>query len=550
MSIIENNLSSDPGADSNPDNHLQDLTLVKIYTLYRVILAIALLATFYLSPISKPLVGSIKPLQFLYCSSLYLVFNLLLLAVILPKKTPFKSPQLFANFLFDIVAIIIIIDASSGVSSGLGLLLLIIIAASSILLKGQLAIVTAAIASIAIIGDTARLIGEDHLAIASFLPAGLLGITFFFTAILIQYLAARIRGSQVLAEQRALDVSKLQSLNQSIVQRMRTGILVVGEQGDIQLANAAASELLADPGLRTAGHGSRHVELSELMMDRFKRWQQTPYYQNPPFRVSETGPEINASFSALDDKGSTDTLIFLEDNRRLAQKAQQMKLASLGRLTASIAHEIRNPLGAVSHASQLLAESEALAETDQRLCKIIKKQSDRMNSVIENVLQLSSRNAPNPQRLLLDDWLQQFIAEFDFSDQQADIRLTASQPCEISFDSSQLHQVVTNLADNGLRYSLQHSGKASLQLDIHINPATELTVLDIIDDGPGVADDARENLFEPFYTTESKGSGLGLYIARELCEANEARLDYCRTEQQKSCFRISFPHPDRRLSPE
>jgi two-component system sensor histidine kinase PilS (NtrC family) len=537
---------------SDQSSHLQDLTLVKIYTVYRVLLCIALLTTFFLSPITNPLVGALKPQQFLYSTGLYLLINSVGLVIILPKKSPFNSQQLFANFLLDIVAIIIITDASSGVSSGLGLLLMVIIAASSVLLYGQLAIVTAALASIAIIADTARLVSESHLTIASFVPAGLLGITFFFTAILIQYLASRIRGTEVIADQRAQDVSRLQSLNQSIVQRMRTGILVVNKQGKIQLANAAASELLASPNLIDNILNNTDNHLNTSMMNRFIRWQKSPQYFSNPIQIADTGLEINANFSALDDQDNSDTLVFLEDNRRLAQKAQHMKLASLGRLTASIAHEIRNPLGAVSHASQLLAESEALSESDQRLCEIIKKHSDRMNNVIENVLQLSSRNAPHPEKILLNEWLQQFIDEFEYDDitSATEMSLLADQEHWVTIDCSQLNQVLTNLAQNGLRYSLQNSGKASLQFNIHFMPMTEITVLDIIDDGPGVANELKEHLFEPFYTTETKGSGLGLYISRELCEANESRLDYLRTQEGKSCFRISFPHPDRRLSPE
>ncbi|MBL4827318.1 MAG: ATP-binding protein, partial [Spongiibacteraceae bacterium] len=100
------------------------------------------------------------------------------------------------------------------------------------------------------------------------------------------------------------------------------------------------------------------------------------------------------------------------------------------------------------------------------------------------------------------------------------------------------------------RHSHQQTDKATLTLNFHINPSTHLPVLDIIDDGAGVEEKNKDQVFEPFYTTESTGTGLGLYISRELCEANQSRLDYVRDDNNKSCFRISFPHPDRRLAPD
>ncbi|MGK0498568.1 MAG: two-component system sensor histidine kinase PilS (NtrC family) [Oceanicoccus sp.] len=547
------------------NNAQQSLALIKTYTLYRILLSAALLLTYSLST-SNPIVGSLNPQLFTAITSFYCFANIIVFIALLPRKKPLNSQQLFANFFIDILCITIMVDSSSGVTSGIGLLLVVIVAASSMMLRVQLALLTASMASLAILADTIRLINDKQLDVSSFLPTGLLGLVLFITAFLIQHLANRIRGAQQIAEQRGRDLSQLQSLNQSIVQRMRTGIIVINDNGLIQLANSAASELLADPKLNTIDNSSM-VFLQPELMTQFRHWQQSPQFLSPTFRANDSSPELHASFSALSDN-SSDTLIFLEDNRRLAQQAQQMKLASLGRLTASIAHEIRNPLGAISHAAQLLEESEQLTRADQRLCEIVKNHSKRMNGVIENVLQLSRRSAPNPEKVVLQDWLQQFIDEFDNIDHpQYSIRLLSGDAKNtqlVTVDTSQLNQVISNLAQNGLRYSKQHTGNASLLFYIHTNPNTQLTLLDIIDDGPGVADSDREKLFEPFYTTETKGSGLGLYISRELCEANEARLDYLwrqplnswgspekeKTDQAKSCFRISFPHPDRRIYPE
>lgn len=532
-------------------NQQENLTLLKVYTIYRIFLCIALLATFVFTT-NISLVGGLKPNQFLYATMIYLAVNLFGLVAILPKKKPFNSQQLFANFLFDIAAVIVITDASNGVDSGLGILLVVIVAAGSIVLRSQLAALIAAIASIAIIADTARLIGSGSLETSGFVSAGLLGMTFFITSLLIQNLATRIRNAQVLADERASDVLRLQSLNQQIVQRMRTGIIVSDQHGNIQLCNAAADEFLTPVNISHGPKNSSLVILPPLLMKKFHQWKLTPQLKSAPFRTTDTGREINASFSALSNDKDKDTLIFLEDNRRLSQRAQQMKLASLGRLTASIAHEIRNPLSAVSHAAQLLDESEMLDGADKKLSAIIQNHSKRMNNVIENVLDLSRRNAPNPEKIALKNWLQHFINEFEQENGQPfDIAIIESgQTTEVTFDSSQLTQIITNLTQNGLRYSFQKNGVAALTYSIHPNTDTLLPVLDIIDEGPGISESEQEHLFEPFYTTETKGTGLGLYISRELCEANEARLDYLRDNNNKSCFRISFPHPDRRLSTE
>lgn len=542
-------------ADAAPlphsSNSQQELSLLKIYTVYRVIVSMALLGAFLFAPFSSVFLGSLKPEFFFYGIIFYLAFNLIGLFVILPKSTQLTTQQLFLNFMVDIAAIAWCMDASGGVTNGLQLLLVVTIAAGSIMLSRQLSILLAALASIAVLLDTTILVNQRLIPNTSFITASLVGAILFITALLIQYLADKIRGSQQLAEQRAIDVSKLQQLNQQIVERMRTGIIVCNQQGEILLANNAANELLGVNDLQPSTLLT-HQPLPEVLLDHFNNWHQFPQYRTPFLHVDASARELQVSFTAISHESHADTLIFLEDNRKLAQRAQQMKLASLGRLTASIAHEIRNPLGAISHAAQLLNESEQLDAADLRLCEIIQNHSRRMNKVIENVLQLSSRNAPNAELINLKAWLEQFIDEFEFigsADWHMELFCDDEGPSTL-IDSSQFNQVITNLSQNGLRYSLQQTGQATLQFKLHIHPVTQLPILDIIDFGPGIDTADIDHIFEPFYTTDPKGSGLGLYISRELCEANEARLDYIRTADGHSCFRISFPHPDRKINPE
>ena len=267
-----------------------------------------------------------------------------------------------------------------------------------------------------------------------------------------------------------------------------------------------------------------------------------------PFRNTHESTEISARFARLnpEDPNSGIVLIFIEDATQITQRVQQLKLASLGRLTASIAHEIRNPLGAISHASQLLAESEHITGGDKRLLEIIEQHCRRMNGIVENVLSVSRRLPSYPELLNLSEWIVRFRTEYleiSATPVRIALELTDKQ-IDVRFDPQQLHQVVSNLVMNGLRYSTPQSGFPHIRLVSGHQDSNQLPYLDVIDDGPGIPAPLLEHLFEPFYTTEATGTGLGLYLSREICEANQARLDYI-PGKSGACFRIIFAHPDR-----
>jgi two-component system sensor histidine kinase PilS (NtrC family) len=523
---------------------LQNIAMLRIYSWYRAALAIVLIALIAATR-KDPLVGRDAPQLFIALCGLYLLFAVLL-SIVLPLAKHLSKRLLFSNFLIDIAALIGMYHISGGTPSGLGLLILVCVAASGLLLNGQVALLVPALGSMALLGDTLYLLQADPASNQSLLSAGTQGILLFGTSIGFQTLSQRLRATQQIALERAADVGKLQNLNQLIVQRMRTGIIVADSTSHIKMINEAAAELLQ------AGHEQKQLKagltppLPNVLLLRLEQWRSNSTINSKPFRVGHTGPELVARFTNLDHEQAGDTLIFIEDSGQLAQRAQQLKLAALGRLTASIAHEIRNPLGAISHAGQLLRESPELPESDTRLVDIVLKHSHRINSIIENVLQLSRRTPPNPRRLDLGAWLHEFIEQYreGYSD-EAKIEVHEIIPVEVTVDPGQLSQVLTNLIDNALRYSKKITGATTAQLVIGTDN-NQLAQLDIIDDGPGIDSRDQEKVFEPFFTTETKGNGLGLYIARELCEINQARLHYLRTETGKSCFRISFSHPDRK----
>src|SRR5690606_23312256 len=352
-----------------------------------------------------------------------------------------------------------------GAAGGISMLLMVSVAAGGLILSGQLALLVAALASMALLGDTLYQLATSATKNQSLVAAGLQGMLLFAVAIGFQILSQRLRVSQQLAFERTADVSKLQNLNQLIVQRMRTGILVVDGDGNIKMMNEAATELLHARDTRNILTTGLNPPLLDILRHRFDAWKNHPGTPARVFRVTDTGPDLIARFTALEEDQSADTLVFIEDSGQLAQRAQQLKLAALGRLTASIAHEIRNPLGAISHAGQLLRESPHLDDSDMRLVDISINHSRRINSIIENVLQLSRRSPPSPRRLDVSEWLHQFVEEYRQGIAlDATIDISEVQRADITVAPDQLGQVLTNLLDNALRYSQKQTGIASAQL--------------------------------------------------------------------------------------
>ncbi|MBC9252235.1 PAS domain-containing sensor histidine kinase [Pseudomonas alcaligenes] len=516
--------------------------VLRLYHLYRVIIGLALVLLISSNLDDDLLQLAHEPL-FRYGSWLYLSFNVLV-AVLMQR--PRHLLQTFSLALFDVLLLSALFYAAGGVSSGLGNLLIVAVAIANILLRGRIGLLIAAVAASGMIYLTFYLSLSRPAAAAQYVQAGALGALCFAAAIFLQGLSRRLQLSESLAEQRAVDVASLEALNALILQRMRTGILVLDKHNRVLLANQGALTLLNRNELTGKVLDPHCPEL----VKRLQQWQHNPTLRPQSLQVVADGPLLQPSFIALQRGEELHSLVFLEDISQITQQAQQLKLASLGRLTAGIAHEIRNPLGAISHAAQLLQESEELEGPDRRLAQIIQDHSRRMNLVIENVLQLSRRRQAEPQLLDLKYWLHRFASEFRSSiatlDQSLHLEAIGSG-LQTRMDPHQLTQVLTNLVQNGLRYSAQRHQLGQVWLKLFRDADSDLPVLEVLDDGPGVPPEQVQHIFEPFYTTDNKGTGLGLYISRELCESNQARLDYKPRDGGGSCFRITFAHP-RKLS--
>ncbi len=528
------------GAEGAPESPADTWRPLRYFNLYRTTLA-GLLAALTISGAIPRFFGAHDPELFAAAVMLYLAFGIASNFSIRWRRPAFQL-QVFAQVLVDIIAITVMMYTSGGVRSGLGMLLVVAIAGGSILTVGRTAILFAALAAVAVLVQEVYAWVYGVFGDTAYTQSGILGATFFATAFLAHVLAERVRESEALALRWGLDLADLSVLNEHIIQRMQSGILAVDSEDRVRSVNGSAKRLL---GIIGQPIGDALAAVSPELAELVSRWRESLAAGSQVFRPAGTGGDVIASFAALEQPTSRGALVFLEDSSEVTDRAQRLKLASLGRLAASIAHEIRNPLGAISHAGQLLAESPQLSAADQRLTRIITDQSQRVNGIVQNVMQLSRRDQPAPESFELGAWLRDFAEEFATGKGIAVKDLTVevdNEDIHVRIDPLQLNQVLTNLCENALR----HSGEAPyFALRASVLAETERPVLEVCDTGPGVDREAEKHLFEPFFTTERQGTGLGLYIAREVCENNYASLIHLGSTENGHCFRIIFAHPRR-----
>ncbi len=530
-------ISSTRKYDHNP-------TLLRVYLGYRLILGL-LLYTMFISGIASNILGKQNPLLFEWVSILYCLFCIGSLFVFRPDQLRHSLNRISLLLIVDLLAILTIIHASGGLGGGLGYLVIFCVATAGLFVRGQMLLSFAALTCFFVIAESIYHGSSQGDFTESMFTAGTLGILIFATAIVFHYLTDRIRKSEVLAAVQARQVKQLQQLAEHIISRMRTGIIVVNEADEIELLNRYGAQLLdLNPN---ENHFGKHLSDFPNLANIVKSWQRNPVSGIPWHHEIRPGQEIRVSFGYLEESDKKKIILYLEDYRALAQQAQQLKLASLGRLTASIAHEVRNPLGAIAHAAQLLSESPTIDKADNRLTEIILQHSDRVNQIIENTLVLSRRKEPKPQVVVLDDFLPGFIESFCAA-QPCDVELKIDpEKIAIKIDVTHFSQILTNLCENGARYSKANTGEAKIKIHASISPNDEVPYVEVIDYGPGIEDDALNQIFDPFYTTDEKGSGLGLYISRELCEINQANLYFQRTPEGLSCFRVNLSHHQRMI---
>jgi len=423
----------------------------------------------------------------------------------------------------DIMFLTILLFMFGGPESGLAVLLIFASAAAAILLPLRIALFLASLATLAFISESTASILLRNGTLADLMQAGLYGVTTLITTVLVNLLSYWLRDYRLLAEKQALELTRLEQVNELIIRRMRSGVLAVDEECDIQLMNESAWFMLGSPP-------ARHKSLAEISPEleaAMTTWRVDPALDIEPLTLSASQAQVVPKFVSLPGGSEIQVLIFLEDNDIVAQRASELSANSLAKLSGSIAHEIRNPLAAVSHAAQLLAESEDMPESDVRLVDIIHNQSVRMNDIVENILQLSRREKSRPDIIDLGAWLNDITDEFKGALPAMDIDLGTdlnSKDVLVLFDRSQLHQAVWKLMDNALRHAGHDDRRPRVTIKMEHFPETGYCLITVEDNGPGIPAEQIEHIFEPFYTTHKLGSGLGLYIARQLCEVNQAEL--------------------------
>ena len=526
-----------------------DLTWRVLGTLnvFRILLAIILIALFFAGDDPR-LIGSRYPTVFAATAAGYLVFAIVT-GFAIRWRWVTAGPQILTQIPVDIAAIVILMHASGGISSGLGGLLVVFVGAGSLILPFRFPAFFAAVATLAILGEQLfSTIGGVSDA-GNFTAAGVLGAIIFAISLAARPLARRIQFSEALARQRGVDLANLSELNEYIVQHLRESIVVIDAENRIRLINASAAHLL---GAAPNCHGTPISDASGDLADYIGAWRRDPEasaHTDLTVTSDEDSSQIKAHLAPL-GKGaerSGPILVFLEDSSLMNARVQQSKLASLGRLSASIAHEIRNPVGAMSHAGQLLAESQNLGDDDLRLTEIIRTHAERVSHIIDNVLQLSRREMSRPEQFELEPWLRDFAQEFTrtLELQEGELSLaTVEAGLEIRMDPSHLRQVLWNLCDNAVKYASE-TGGILVELQAGRTGRTGQPYLEVLDQGRGVDPATADRIFEPFYTEKQGGTGLGLYISRELCELNRSTLVYRPRETGGSIFRIVFADPSR-----
>lgn len=515
-----------------------------LLNLYRLAIPSVLVVLALVS--SRPqLLGAANPTLYLYSIATWFATGVICIGM-LKTRWPTLQAQAFIHIAFDVIAVTALLLTSAGAASGAGLLLILPVAAVSLLLPQRTATTVAAIAALFVLGQQIMLWFAGVSDSSDLTQAGLLGGVIFVAALAAAPLAGRLRESEALVRQRDLDLANLAELSQYIVERLRESLVVVDEQDRIRLINESARQILGSDATANALVG----EVSPRLLYLLTMWRQSQSETDTAggnLLAVDGLREVRPHFAPLGQGRPPPVLIFLEDLTALDDRIHQTRLAALGRLSASIAHEIRNPVGAISHAAQLLGEDSNLSDSNRRMSEIIKTNAERVSTIVGNVQQLGRRETTRPERMLLGEWLTDFLQEFINTGGHAPGQLVAELPepdLEVRVDPSHLRQILWNLCENAFRYSVR-SDDDRIEVRIGRLAGSHRPFLEVLDRGPGIDSTISDRIFEPFFTSHASGTGLGLFIARELAQCNRALLVFEPRTGGGSIFRIVFADPQR-----
>jgi len=496
------------------------LRVLRYISVYRLVIALLLLAgnfTFLAENSFGSIISSVSTLVTLGYV-LFAVFEMFT-----ARHTGFHAFSLARyTLLTDVLFLAVLCLAQSGPGGGIGVLLVFCSALAGMLLPLRLALFIASVASLAMIGQAVYGMAQLKTTLNEILGAGLYGATAMVACLLSHRLAFWARDYRLIAEKQETKIADLQEVNELIIRNMNTGIIAVDSNRRIKLMNEYAWFLLGNPKVRELLLN----DLSPRLDRELEQWQTDPGAAPKPLVLEASQAQVAPDFASMPGTEGYGALIFLNDESVISRRALELSANSLAKLSGSIAHEIRNPLAAVTHAAQLLDESPTITLSDMRLTNIILDQSKRMNGIVENILQLSRQEHSRPEPVELNAFLKNLAEEFKSTQTAKNLEfnlLIETGKTYVVFDRSQLHQSLWKLLDNTAHHaSVKRQPWAELKM--RKDESAGYCVITVQDNGPGIPNSRIADIFEPFYTTRKEGSGLGLYIARQLCEANQAEL--------------------------
>lgn len=421
----------------------------------------------------------------------------------------------------DIVMIAALMHIFGGISGGFGILILPFVATACINSDRLSSLAYAALSTILIFASSMILISlKIELQDARiFFQSGLLSAACFFVALLGSFGSANVRKTMLTMQKHETEIARLNALNKLVLEYTQEGMIVVEEGGEVLFFNQKAIQHL--PNLNNA---SMLPELNRIVA----RWHNKI---NQPFEEMSnfTGYDVYIRATPVSEDNVPLLLIFMRSAAEIAEESHAAKLVALGQLTANLAHEIRNPLSAISHANELLLES-TIDETDLQLQEIVSHNVRRINRMIEEILSLNKRDRIERKSLSLKTYLKNFLTEFMLSTPNSigclKINMLADVDYHIFVDEGHLHQILNNLMNNAWKYSKQNENAIRIAVSRRDNGYSKEVLIAIHDNGEGVPSKLQKKIFEPFFTTSNDGTGLGLYVARELAQANHGDLIY------------------------
>ena len=505
---------------------------LRILNIYRVLVVLSITSFFFILFLNGSYeVGHFR--LFFITAYTYCFFAIVFGLMVIRRKPRFRI-QLFLQLFSDIIFLSILIFAKGKVDSTLGVLLVISVAGSSILLSRRMAVAGAALAALSILSAQTYLLLYGQADIAAYSSAGALGIVVFIAALSANAVARHAKEFEMLAQKRGKDIVSLEQLNDYIVQKLQSGVVALNSDMTIRLINSAAGKMIGD---KVVISGMFLADALPQISNELDIWLATGKEYNPLVRFD--GGSALLSFEKI---AGGIILVFLDDHEKLSRQVQEEKLASLGKLTASIAHEIRNPLGAISHAGQLLAESPELADQDKRLTEIIHDHSERLNTIIKSILHLSRKRDAIKTEIDLDEWLDKFAYDFSI-EKYIDVTqikiLLQDSKIKVETELSAFEQVMWNLCSNAVAYTNAKDGEPKVTIKVYF--ADDRITIDVINIGQKIEEKHIGRLFEPFFTTSASGTGLGLYLCKELCNNNKIEINYIKEHPEGTCFRLVFP---------